>query len=372
MLHIVKSVTQYLRETTEIDLSRMLAHYPDVAKAGDSTLVYSSITAGGEPAWLLDSATGQFVSTVEGDSPCFIGVTWPESRPIDAIRVHWPTGETPVSVVKLQTWDGSVWTDAGATTFALAEGWNLLRLPIARYASGVRLAYVSGRSASRLFASELEVYEDMRLEPRPSLWPPNERVFVAFDEREIDGKTLPLVTLYKGELDREAMGQGMSGVDDQGVVVVQLYARSEDELEVLRRWTCAVLDLAIATTREGLVVWGGVPVKAVNYPLSLISGGEWWSSQQRGWFASPAPVVRVGNVVTAPTQTDYVRGRVELDGVSASADVRADFTCDVWTFLLEEPVYLAPQSHGDALTRHSCQIALRGAAQSRSYLDAVA
>lgn len=366
---VLKSVARYLADQASIDLDAVLAYRPNEAQARDAGVVVSSGNVG-DLSPIVDLVTSAAFATGVGDNPCFIGVQFQTQRAIDAVRYYWPAGST-APTVKLQTFDGTTWADvAGSNSFALVTGWNTLRLGVGAYAKGVRVVYVSGGSAVQLRCSELEAYVDLRIEPRPSDWAAG-GIFVLHPDLDLSTMQASVVTVGALPLDEESGETGGGTRLEHAMVVVGLHCSSEDVLDRWRRWAVSVLNLSSSPDRDGLST-PGLPLRGIGYPLTPIAGGSWWTGQQGGWFASPAPTVTVGGVSTAPQTIDYVRGRVEMPGVASTADVRADFTCGVWSFGVTNVQRAVVETPAQLLHRHNAYLLLESDAQFRDTIDAVA
>lgn len=368
MLSALKSVALYLRDTAEIDLDALMLSAPNLAQQWDSTPISSTV---GLALWpILDNRTDVAAVTNVGDSPCYFGVTYAYALLIDAVRFWWPTGVTPPTV-KLQTFDGTTWTDAGgANSFTLVEGKNVLRLGVSAYAKGVRVVYVSGGTGVQLRCAEFEVYSDLRIEPRPIDWAAG-GVFAVHPDLELSSIDVACATVAELPADPESGEVGGGTRIDNLTLAIGIHCASEDQLDRHLRWARSVLDLALAPDRDGNLR-SGLPLRGVGYPLTKIAGGNWWTGQQGGWFTSPAPTVTVDGVATIPTTIDYGRGRVEVAGASQLQDVRADFACGVWSFGVTSVQRAVVDTPAALLHRHNAYLVLESEGQFRDAQDALA
>lgn len=367
-LMVRKSVAAYIDGATQVDLSQLYPYKPNLAQMREATPVASSV-ASGELGLILNNATTEAMATNDLDSPCFIGVTWTLTVLVDALRYYWPSG-TAAPLVKIQTYNGTSWSDeTGAPTHQLAVGWNLLRLDVSVSVRGVRLVYVSGGAATVMKCSEIEAYSDLRVEPRPTDWPSG-AIHVLHPEMDLSYLQAACITIGEQETSHDIGEVGAYSTREAAMVFVGIHAPTEDAMQRYRSWVETILGLAVSPDSDG-VLHPGIPLRAVQQRLTPIAGGNWWSSGQPVWHASPAPVVRVAGVVTAPARTDLGRGRVELTGVASSADVRADFTCGVWTYDLRAVSPSMPESPAGLLHLHNVYVALEGAVQFRPWERAI-
>jgi hypothetical protein len=368
-LALLKSIAEYVANTTTVDPAAILVDKQNLAQSSDSAVTVSSTAAGSEIAFLVNSAISEAFATNTGDVPCFVGITWSTSRLVDAVRFHWPSGTTPPTV-KLQSWDGA-WTDLpDAETWLLASGWNLL-WPARGIGSvrGVRVVYVSGGAAVILRCSELEVYEDLRIEPRPSDWAAG-GVFVTHPELDLHDLDVPILTLstIPGELVDGEIGAVTR--EERTLFALGIHCATEEQLEKHRRWAQLILELAQSPEADGSLT-AGLPLRGIRHPLTPTGTGDWWSSGQPRWFTSPAPVVYVDSVITAADATDLTRGRVQMIGVAATADVRADFTCGVWPFSVRGFVRSTIESPAQIQHAHNSYLTLESVGHYRAVQDAL-
>lgn len=368
-LAVLKSIAEYVAITTSVDPARILVDKPNLAQAPDASIVVSSTGSGSEIASLVNNATTEIFTTAAGDSPSFLGMTWLSAKHVDAVRYFFPSGFTPPTV-KLQSFDGSTWSDLpDAQTFLLVTGWNLLR-PARGVGQvrGVRAVFVSGGTVI-MRCAELEVYEDLRIEPRPSDWAEG-GVFVthpALDLHELDAPILTLSTIPAELVDGEI---GALTREERTLFALGIHCQTEEQLERHRRWAELVLELAQSPEPDGNYT-AGLPLRGIRHPLTPTGSGDWWSSGQPRWYASPAPVVYVDGTVTAPTATDLTRGRVKLSGVLASADMRADFTCGVWPFSVRGFVRSTIDSPAQIQHAHNSYLTLESVGHFRAVQDAL-
>ncbi|MFB3910426.1 MAG: hypothetical protein ACE15D_18710 [Candidatus Eisenbacteria bacterium] len=371
MLALLKSVAAYLSETTLIGPGQRLSQLVNEATRGDAAAISSSAATGSELAWLTDGQAGQAFATDVDDDPCYVGLTWSALLWLDGIRFRWPAGSTPPTV-KLQTWDGASWADeSGSPSHLLVAGWNMLTLLVSARVRGIRVVYVSGGDDVRLRCSEIEAYQDLRSEPRPTSWASGS-VHAVHPDSDLSHLVKDAAVVTVGAVASElGIGeQGSLSHEERPTVWVGIHARSEEELALHLRWARLALGLASSMERDGSYS-PGLPLRGIQHPLIPVAGGDWWSSGQREWYDTPAPVVRVEGVVTEPTTIDYGRGRVELPGVSDSANVRADFVCGVWPFALRTLQGSTIESVAQMLHRHNAYLSLEGESWYRPVASAI-
>jgi hypothetical protein len=366
MLHVLKSIAAYLEATTSFDV---FASTPCMPSLGAGATPGSSAIASGSVGMLVDSETSAAIVTTT--SSAYVELTWSAAKNVDGIRYYWPAGAT-APTVKVRGRVGVTWLDiTGSTAVALAVGWNTIRFTVSQAIDGVRVQYVSGGNDAAMRCSELGAYDDLRIEPAPSDFGDGGFYVLHPDLDLTDADVaIPLITIGDTAQNYDVGELGNLTRQDRLSAIIGLHCASEDQLDRHTHWAKMILDAALSPDSAG-TLYPGIPLRGLRYPLANISGGDWWSSGQKGWFASPAPVVRVGGVITAATQTDPWRGRVLLTGTSHTADVRADFTCGVFDFIVKGSVRAGIESPAQILHRHNAYLILESDTQFHAVQDAL-
>ena len=374
MLALANSVAHYLDTTAALDMSVLARFHENQMNVLGATLIYSSAAANSEPFSLRDIRTDSTFSTGTTDNPCFVGVTWSTARKADHVRVY----STSAMVVNLQnlrlngqgtpTWYAM--PEIGAVAqYSLVPGWNELHLPFSINCLGVRVVYdrTQGGTAQLTFG-ELEVYQDLRSFTRFSGWAPG-GVWVVHPDLALDDQELTAVSI-RGLTDAN-LGAGL-GIDDvlqDDAVIVGFHCPSEDSLQRHKAWATTALSLSLSLNKSGVYV-AGIPLWGLDHKLELQPDG-WWDSGQADWYSTPAPVVTVAGEAVTPAAIDYGRGRVQLQGVSGSAEVRADFICGVWSFEIQSFVPTGPSSPEQVRSRHNAFLLLRSSQQFQSLRESL-
>lgn len=373
LLHTMKSIADYLRNTSSID---MLTHGSDdqnLAMLDDATLVVQSSAVTQRPsAVLLDGSLllPYHFNYSNGDPP-YIGCTWATEKSVDGLRFFVGTvGANAPMHWKLQTYDDVMWNDEDGspiTTIAGFAQWCTMRLQQRQRVFGIRAIRTDALTFLGLSVSELDVRERMDTVYRPACWPDDSNVVVCTNTTDLSDRSIddPLITVSSVDITAEDSEIGGFGKIERTVVYVGVHAASEDMQDQLARWVRLVLESAQAATQDGSITTSAIPLRAFSYPL--VYSGEsvpWWTSGQHDWLTSPAPVVYAGGNVIAPDAIDYGRGRVKY-AASANTDMRADFTVGAFEFEVAAVVRTVAGEVAQVQHLHNVYLSLESSMQVR-------
>lgn len=367
MLHVLKSVADFLRQTTVIDMLTASPDDQNLAMLDGATL----ISSGDDPttqnplAVILDSRTDKLYRA--NDPGLYVGCVFAAPTRVDGVRVFVQTTGTLKAQVTL---DGTTWID-DVSAACTSSAWCTLRLSQSMLVLGIRVTQTAG-ATSYFHVAELDVRARLDLVPRPLLWPSTDRVIVCTNTTDLSAiaPDLPLVTVSAVDVADEDGEVGNFSVAERTMVFIGLHAGSDDQADTLRRWAQMALETATAPSADGSVTQG-IPLRAYNWPLTPTGTNSWWASAQHDWLTTPAPVVRVGNIVTPPQALDASRGQVQLVGVGDTADVRADFTVGAWEFDVRSSVRTLAGEVAQVQHLHNVYLALESASQFRSVDNAL-